>query len=79
MYSFRFGSKETRMNRTVLLRSRREMVRANLQRLSSLIDQERPPRQYAKFVAACQRQTDNVQPRRIRHQTLVNELKKNDS
>jgi len=74
MYSFRFGSKETKMNQTALLRTRHDRLRLNLQRLSKLIDQDRPPSRYARFVAACQRQTDNIQPRRIRHQTLVDEL-----
>jgi len=77
IYSFRFGSTETKQNRTVLLRSRREALRTRLRRLSKLIDKQNPPRSYARFVAACQRQTDNIQPRRIRHQTLVDELRGN--
>jgi len=75
VYSLQFGSKETNASRRILNRGRWEVLRAALERLSELIDSEEPPTRYARFVAACQRQTDNIQPRRIRHQTLIQEFK----
>ena len=75
VYSLQFGSKETNSSRRTLNRGRWEVLRAALERLSELIDSEEPPAKYARFVAACQRQTDNIQPRRIRHQTLIQEFR----
>jgi hypothetical protein len=45
-------------------------------RLGKILESSEPPKGYFKFYSACQRQTDNIQPRRTRHQTLVSEFQK---
>jgi len=44
--------------------------------LGNILEADEPPRQYLRFVRACQRQTDNIQPRRTRHTTLVREFRR---
>lgn len=50
---------------------------AAVAKLSQLIsdakEDQRVPRRYAKFVNACLRQTDNIEPRRIRFHTIYSE------
>jgi hypothetical protein len=45
-----------------------------LTHLDSVLKAEVTPREYLAFVTACQRQTDNVDPRRTRHQTILREF-----
>jgi hypothetical protein len=46
--------------------------------LDDILEAETPPREYQTFVTACQRQTDNVDPRRIRHQTILKQFAATD-
>lgn len=74
IFSLRFGSHETPSRPSVLAKQRHGALIAALERLSAYIDADEPPRRYARFVLASQRQTDNIQPRRTRHATLLREL-----
>lgn len=49
-------------------------IKQALRRLDDILNQAEPPKKYSRFVTACQRQTDNIQPRRIRHETLLAEF-----
>jgi len=46
-------------------------IREAVQHLSDFLDMDEPPRKYARFVTACQRQTDNIRPRQTRHKALL--------
>jgi len=46
-----------------------------LGKLDDVLKADIPPKKYAAFVAACQRQTDNINPRRRRHRTILVEFK----
>jgi len=74
-YVMRYG------NLTIDAASRRGFAEADgarlrdaIDRLGDVVRQPEPPRHYAQFVTACQRQTDNVAPRRIRLETLLREV-----
>lgn len=47
---------------------------AAITRLDEVLESEAPPKGYLPFVAACQRQTDNINPRRIRHAAILKEF-----
>ena len=51
-------------------------LRAAITRLSDVLKQGEPPRAFATFVTACQRQTDNIAPRRTRLETILKEMGK---
>ena len=46
-------------------------IRGAVQQLSDFLDMDVAPRKYARFVTACQRQTDNIRPRETRHESLL--------
>lgn len=46
--------------------------------LDGVLKEERPPREYLTFVTACQRQTDNLEPRHTRHQTILKQFAATD-
>lgn len=50
-------------------------VREAMMTLTNQIESPSPAQEYVEFVTACQRQTDNLIPRRIRHQTVLRELR----
>lgn len=60
-----------------LKKEERESMRAAILRLSAVVEAARAgeevPSKYQRFVTACLRQTDNIQPRRIRIVTLLAE------
>lgn len=58
-------------------RDGRRMAKA-LEHLDDVIELEVPPKPYIQFVAACLRQTDNVGPRRARHDAIINEFAKGE-
>jgi hypothetical protein len=72
----RWGIKQDAVNPKAVAATRASHVQGVLRRLSNIVGMEEPPKSYARFVTASQRQTDNIQPRRIRHRTLVTELTK---
>ena len=76
VYDLRWGLKREPVNHRAVALSRAKHVQKALQRLSNIIGMDTPPAKYARFVTACQRQTDNIDPRRIRHHTLISELSK---
>lgn len=45
-----------------------------LERLDDILETDDPPKGYMAFVEACQRQTDNINPRRIRQQQILREF-----
>jgi hypothetical protein len=45
-----------------------------LAKLYDILKTEVPPKDYLPFVTACQRQTDNIGPRRTRRQTILREF-----
>jgi hypothetical protein len=45
-----------------------------LARLDDVLEAEAPPKEYQPFVVACQRQTDNISPRKIRNQAILKEF-----
>ena len=51
----------------------RRLSRAVAQ-LDEVLEAEVPPKQYLPFVSACQRQTDNINPRSTRHHTILREF-----
>lgn len=51
----------------------RESLRAAVLRLSAVLLGEAPQTNYARFITASQRQTDNIQPRTVRMTTLYKE------
>jgi hypothetical protein len=55
--------------------AQRKQLRAELLQLSNATRAEVPPRQFAKFVTASARQTDNIKPRQIRHRRITKILK----
>jgi len=75
VHSLRFGP-ETAEGRRILSKTNASNARIQIQELSDAIDAEIPPSRFAKFVAASQRQTDNLIPRRRRHQTILAALKR---
>ena len=44
--------------------------------LDRILRSTAPPAAYQAFVTACQRQTDNLRPRQVRHSTITKEIKK---
>jgi len=48
---------------------------AALAHLDDALEAEHPPKHLSQFVAACQRQTDNIAPRRTRHATILSEYR----
>ena len=48
-----------------------ERIKSSLLKLDGILGSDEPPKKYLRFVTACQRQTDNIQPRRTRHATLI--------
>lgn len=55
-------------------KSRLKAVRVGLDRLSSVLDEDEPPRKYAGFVDASQRATADVARRQTRHEFVWNAL-----
>ncbi|MEW6331591.1 MAG: DUF262 domain-containing protein [Pseudomonadota bacterium] len=47
----------------------------SLTRLDSILNAKAPPKEYLQFIEACQRQTDNIAPRRTRHNQILKEFK----
>ena len=45
-----------------------------LAHLDGILNADVPPREYLTFVTACQRQTDNIGPRRTRHQMILKQF-----
>lgn len=45
-----------------------------LEKLDVILDADIPPKAYITFVKACQRQTDNIGPRRLRRQQILREF-----
>jgi hypothetical protein len=71
VFSLRFGSSETPRDPAMFIKGNHGQLVRQLKRLSDIIDSRNPPAKYRDFVAASQRQTDNIQPRRTRHRALV--------
>ena len=49
-------------------------IRRALRRLGEVLEEEIPPRKYARFIEACGRQTDNIGPRKIRHRFILDAI-----
>lgn len=72
VYEMRYGALGARRRgRKVLSEPVREQMRQGLLMLDDVLEQEELPRGYLRFVTACQRQTDNLHPRKIRHRMLL--------
>ncbi|MGD0477801.1 MAG: DUF262 domain-containing protein [Nitrososphaerales archaeon] len=50
-------------------------ARQVLSHLTNQIESVRPRPEFAEFVRACQRQTDNIIPRKVRHQVILTRLR----
>jgi hypothetical protein len=75
MYEIRYGELgEFSSNRRTFSDRDGKRLLAALARLDDVLDSEQPPKNLSQFVAACQRQTDNIAPRRTRHTTILSEF-----
>lgn len=73
-FELRFGFDGRPASRKTLARTRATQIRDALHELSSAVQASPPPRKLQRFVDSTKRQTDNIGPRRIRHETLVEYL-----
>lgn len=78
VHHLRYGSDlETRSLKRRLNSEEREALRNAVLRLSSIVEASKEdqvvPTKYQQFLTACSRQTDNIQPRRIRMHTILRE------
>lgn len=76
IYDLRWGIGSEAVNPKAVTLSRAKRIQNILRSLSNVVGMETPPKSYARFVLASQRQTDNIEPRRVRHRTLLRALSK---
>jgi hypothetical protein len=77
LYELRYGrlGDFSSSRKTFSDRDGRRLLKA-LARLDDVLESEQPPKHYTQFIAACQRQTDNIGPRRSRHDAILSEFTK---
>jgi hypothetical protein len=72
VYQLRYGTagSTTRGKKSFGEKEGRKLRQA-VQLLDNVLAADRTPRRYTPFVKAVQRQTDNIAPRKMRHQTIL--------
>jgi Protein of unknown function DUF262 len=73
-HTLRYGSDEHPANRKLLTKSNAFNIINVLHDLSEATKADIPPRSLIRFIAATERQTDNIGPRRMRHRVLIRKL-----
>jgi len=74
IYDLLYGLRPKKGSRLDIPRKKFAAVRKAMKKLSEQIGAEVPDNEYAAFVHACTRQTDNLKPRQIRHEIMKNEI-----
>ena len=76
LYQLRYGALgDLDTSRSAFGTSEGQRFKAALDKLDHILSSKRPPIEYNEFVVACQRQTDNIKPRRLRNKFILQEFK----
>jgi len=74
IYDLLYGLRRSRSSRYDIPRKKYLAIRRAMRKLSDQINADVPDGEYVAFVHACTRQTDNLKPRQIRHETIRKEF-----